>query len=293
MKLCEKMQLIEKISDMKEYSLKVRKEGKTIGFVPTMGYLHEGHLSLIRAARKECDAVVVSIFVNPMQFGPKEDFKEYPRDLERDKGLAGEAGADIVFYPSSEEMYSEGFSTFVNVEGRYTETLCAFSRPGHFKGVATVVLKLLNIVSPDVSYFGQKDAQQAAVIKKMIKDLNMDTDIRIMPIVREDDGLAMSSRNVYLSEDERRQALNLYRSLEKAKEMVCGGEASSTAIKSEMKRIIEEGKDLKIDYIETVDADSLEPVETVKENTLIAVAVFIGKTRLIDNIIIGDINDKG
>ncbi len=287
------MQLIEKISDMKEYSLKVRKEGKTIGFVPTMGYLHEGHLSLIRAARKECDAVVVSIFVNPMQFGPKEDFKEYPRDLERDKGLAGEAGADIVFYPSSEEMYSEGFSTFVNVEGRYTETLCAFSRPGHFKGVATVVLKLLNIVSPDVSYFGQKDAQQAAVIKKMIKDLNMDTDIRIMPIVREDDGLAMSSRNVYLSEDERRQALNLYRSLEKAKEMVCGGEASSTAIKSEMKRIIEEGKDLKIDYIETVDADSLEPVETVKENTLIAVAVFIGKTRLIDNIIIGDINDKG
>jgi len=287
------MQLIEKISDMKEYSLKVRKEGKTIGFVPTMGYLHEGHLSLIRAARKECDAVVVSIFVNPMQFGPKEHFKEYPRDLERDKGLAGEAGADIVFYPSSEEMYSEGFSTFVNVEGRYTETLCAFSRPGHFKGVATVVLKLLNIVSPDVSYFGQKDAQQAAVIKKMIKDLNMDTDIRIMPIVREDDGLAMSSRNVYLSEDERRQALNLYRSLEKAKEMVCGGEASSTAIKSEMKRIIEEGKDLKIDYIETVDADSLEPVETVKENTLIAVAVFIGKTRLIDNIIIGDINDKG
>ncbi len=271
---------------MRDYSRKARQEGKTIGFVPTMGYLHGGHLSLVRAAREECDIVVVSIFVNPTQFAPGEDFSEYPRDMERDKRLAGEEGADVIFAPSAGEMYPEGSITYVEVTGPLTETLCGRSRPGHFRGVTTVVAKLFDIVQPHVSYFGQKDAQQAAVVKRMVKDLNIPLEIRVMPIIREEDGLAMSSRNTYLSVDERRQALGLFLSLERAKEMVAGGDISAKRIKEEMEKNLRKGKDVRIDYVEIVDAENLAPLETVKNNTLIAVAVFVGGTRLIDNVVI-------
>ena len=280
------MKVLTKISEMREFSREAKKEGKTIGFVPTMGYLHEGHLSLARAARQECDLVVMSIYVNPMQFGPGEDLDKYPRDLERDKSLAAKEGVDVVFRPLSGEVYPSGYATDVAVTGTLTETLCGASRPGHFKGVTTIVAKLLNIVEPDRAYFGQKDAQQAAVVKRMVRDLNIPVEVRVMPIVRENDGLAMSSRNSYLSGDQRQQALRLFRSLEKAKEMISAGEVSSDAIKREMRSILEDGKDVRVDYVETVDADTFMPLEKVKDNTLIAVAAYVGGTRLIDNTII-------
>ena len=280
------MKVLTKISEMREFSREAKKEGKTIGFVPTMGYLHEGHLSLARAARQECDLVVMSIYVNPMQFGPGEDLDKYPRDLERDKSLAAKEGVDVVFRPLSGEVYPSGYATDVAVTGTLTETLCGASRPGHFKGVTTIVAKLLNIVEPDRAYFGQKDAQQAAVVKRMVRDLNIPVEVRVMPIVRENDGLAMSSRNSYLSGDQRQQALRLFRSLEKAKEMISAGEVSSDAIKREMRSILEEGQDVRVDYVETVDADTFMPLEKVKDNTLIAVAAYVGGTRLIDNTII-------
>ncbi len=280
------MKLITAVKEMREYSRGVKREGKQVGFVPTMGYLHEGHLSLIRTAREECDAVVVSIFVNPTQFGTGEDIERYPRDLERDKELAEKAGVDRLFTPSAEEIYPRGYITSVKVKGSLTDTMCARSRPGHFEGVATVVAKLFNIVEPDRSYFGQKDAQQAVVVKRMVKDLDLPVEIRVMPIVREEDGLAMSSRNTYLNPDEREQALGLFRSLNTAEKMVSDGELSAGRIKEEMTKVLKKGGYVKIDYIEIRDADSLEPLERVRDNTLIAVAAFVGETRLIDNIII-------
>ncbi|MGB2601219.1 MAG: pantoate--beta-alanine ligase [Candidatus Omnitrophota bacterium] len=280
------MNLITKISEMQEFSREAKKEGKTVGFVPTMGYLHEGHLSLVRAAKRECDLAVMSIYVNPMQFGPEEDLDKYPRDMERDKALAEKEGADVIFAPLSGEMYPGGYTTDVDVTGTITETLCGISRPGHFKGVTTIVAKLFNIVSPDKAYLGQKDAQQAVAVKRMVRDLNIPVEVRVMPTVREDDGLAMSSRNSYLSDDQRHQALGLFKALESAKEMISAGEVSAIIIKQKLKSILEEGKDVRVDYVEVVDTDTLEPSDEVQDNTLIAVAAYIGDARLIDNIVI-------
>lgn len=264
-------------------SIKRRRE--TIGLVPTMGYLHEGHLSLIRKARKDTDCVVVSIFVNPIQFGPGEDLKQYPRDLDRDLRLCRASGADIVFFPTSKIMYSNGFSSYVNVEGP-TDRLCGASRPGHFKGVATVVAKLFNIVNPDIAYFGQKDAQQAIVIKKMVEDLNMPVKIKVQPIVREKDGLAMSSRNAYLNPCQRRQALSLYRSLKLAQDLYKKGEKDPKKIIKGMRRVILKEKGAKIDYVSIVDTKKLKGLNRVSKKALVLVAVKIGRTRLIDNVIL-------
>jgi pantoate--beta-alanine ligase len=270
---------------MAMFSKILKKESKTIGFVPTMGYLHDGHLSLIKTAKQHMDMAVVSIFVNPIQFSPKEDLDKYPRDLKRDEEMARLAGADVLFHPSADEMYPKGYSTYVNVEG-LTNTLCGASRPGHFKGVATVVTKLFGIVKPDIAYFGQKDAQQAAVIKKMAEDLNMDVEIKVLQTIREKDGLAMSSRNIYLSPAERKDALCLNRALSKAEEVVRSGERDARKIVKMMEDIVKEKPTARIDYIEAVDAKTMEPVSAISGETLIALAVFIGKTRLIDNTIL-------
>ena len=264
----------------------LKKEAKTIGLVPTMGYLHEGHLSLARTAKKHTDVVVMSIFVNPIQFGPDEDFERYPRDLKRDEELARSAGVDVIFYPPAKEMYPQGYSTYVNVE-KLTDALCGESRPGHFRGVTTVVAKLFGIVSPDMAYFGQKDAQQAIVIKKMAADLNMGVETKVLPIVREKDGLAMSSRNVYLSESERKDAAVLYQSLKKAEGLINAGEKDPGKVMKAMEELIKAKPSARIDYISMVDAKQLEDLkDTVSGEVLIALAVFIGKTRLIDNIIL-------
>lgn len=263
-----------------------KEKGKLIGFVPTMGYLHEGHLSLIREARRENDLVVISIFVNPTQFGPKEDYRKYPRDFKRDEKLAESEGVDVIFYPSVKEMYQDRYRTYVEVTD-ITERLCGKSRPSHFKGVATVVTKLFNIVLPDVAYFGQKDAQQAIVIKRMVEDLNMDLKIKVMPIIREPDGLAMSSRNVYLSEKERMDALALYESLNLAKRLIKSGMRNAQKIKSQMRRLIDSKESARIDYISISDLKDLREIKYIKKDTLIALAVWVGKTRLIDNIIVG------
>lgn len=279
------MKIIDNISRMATFVKMLKKEGKSIGFVPTMGYLHEGHLSLARTAKKHTDVVVMSIFVNPIQFGLNEDFDKYPRDFKRDEELARGAGVDVIFCPKVLDMYPEGYATYVNVEG-LTDSLCGASRPGHFKGVTTVVAKLFGIVQPDMAYFGQKDAQQAIVIKKMVKDLNMDIEIKILPIVREKDGLAMSSRNVYLSEMERKDALILYQSLRKVEALINQGECDSKKIIKMMEDIIKAKPTAKIDYISIVDAKNLKDVKTISGEALIALAVFIGKTRLIDNIVV-------
>jgi len=264
---------------------RLKRGRKAIGFVPTMGCLHEGHLSLIRRARKDTDCVVISIFVNPIQFGPREDFKRYPRDLKRDLELCEKEKVGIVFIPQFSKMYRNGFSTYINVEN-LTNRLCGTSRPGHFKGVTTVVAKLFNLVRPDVAYFGQKDAQQAVVVKKMVNDLNMPVKINMMPIVREKDGLAMSSRNLYLSSEEHRQALSLYRSLKLAKDLRKKGERNPEKIVNRMRKVIAAEKDSKIDYISIVDLKDLKKVDRISGETLVALAVKIGKTRLIDNIIL-------
>ena len=256
-----------------------------IGLVPTMGYLHEGHLQLVRAARMQSDFVVVSIFVNPIQFGPKEDFRRYPRDFGRDRRLLESAGADVVFYPALKDMYPEGFATFVEVE-RLGDGLCGASRPGHFRGVATVVAKLLNTVMPDVAVFGAKDAQQAFVIRRMARDLGFHTRIVIVPTVREKDGLAMSSRNVYLAPEQRAEAPALHRSLMLAKKLIRQGERNAAKVKATMRRMILRETGGRIDYVEMVDTDELRPVRTIEGETLVALAVFFGKTRLIDNVIV-------
>lgn len=279
------MKLVNKISDLKIIIKSNKSMGKTIGFVPTMGYLHEGHLSLARRSVQENDFTVMSIFVNPTQFGPNEDFERYPRDLERDLAMAESVGVDVVFAPSVEEMYPDGYKTYVNVED-ITGVLCGRSRPGHFRGVTTVVNKLFNIVEPDKAYFGQKDAQQVVVVKKMVRDLNMNLEVVACPIVREPDGLAMSSRNTYLSSEERKAALILSKSLFEAEELIKQGERSGKKIAEYIEGRIKTEKLAEIDYVEVVSADSLEKLEELKGNVLIALVVKFGKTRLIDNVIV-------
>ncbi|MDP2939111.1 MAG: pantoate--beta-alanine ligase [Candidatus Omnitrophota bacterium] len=279
------MRIIRSIKKLRQFVKNAKRKGKTIGFVPTMGYLHEGHLSLLREAKKDCDICVVSIFVNPIQFGPKEDFSRYPRDIKRDKFLLKSAGADIIFYPSIKIMYPPGFLTFVVIE-RLSDVLCGNSRPGHFKGVTTVVTKLFNIVQADIAYFGQKDIQQSIIIQKMVEDLNMPLKIKLMPIVREIDGLAMSSRNVYLFPQQRSDAVILWQALKKAKQMINMGERSSQAIISSIKKLICTKKRVRIDYIDCVSIDNLTSLRKLKGRVIIALAVWIGKVRLIDNIIV-------
>ena len=279
------MKLYKRISDLQRDILKLKREGKRIGFVPTMGYLHEGHLSLARYARRENDIVVISIFVNPTQFGPREDYRRYPRDLKRDLRLAREEEVDIVFYPSVEEMYPTKYRTYVEVE-ELSRVLCGKSRPGHFRGVTTVCAKLFNIVMPDVAYFGHKDAQQAIIIKRMVRDLNFPLKIKVLPIVREKDGLALSSRNVYLSSEERKEATVLYRSLKIAEQMVKEGVKDSRKIKRRVRSMISRKETAKIDYVEIVSLEDLEPVTVIDKPALLALAVWFGKARLIDNTIL-------
>lgn len=270
---------------MARISQQVKRSGKVIGFIPTMGALHRGHISLAKAARKDTDIVVMSIFVNPAQFGPKEDFKRYPRNFKNDRKLARRAGVDFIFCPNKSKMYPGGFRTYVQVDG-LSELLCGESRPGHFRGVVTVVAKLFNIVRPDVAYFGQKDAQQAIIIKRMVEDLNMPIKIKLMPIIRERDGLAMSSRNIYLSKTERDDARVLFQALNLAKRLINQGEKDARGIINSMKRIIGKKKTARIDYLEIVDPDNLMPVRFLKREALVTLAVWIGRTRLIDNIIV-------
>lgn len=279
------MRIIRRPAEMQAVSRKYRNKAKSIGFVPTMGALHEGHLSLIRHARKENDITVVSIFVNPAQFGPKEDFKRYPRPINKDIFLCKKEGVDIIFHPDVKMMYPGDFKTYVTVEG-LSGVLCGKSRPGHFRGMATVVIKLFNIVSPDAAYFGQKDAQQTVIIKKMACDLNIPIKIKVIPTLRQKDGLALSSRNLYLSKGERADAFVLYDSLNSAKELIDSGIRDTDKIIKNMRRLICEKNTAKIDYLSIVDLDTLEPVKKITGNTLIALAVWIGKTRLIDNIIV-------
>jgi pantoate--beta-alanine ligase len=262
-----------------------RANKKRLGLVPTMGALHEGHLSLVRAAKAQCDAVTVSIFVNPTQFGPKEDLARYPRPFDRDRELLEKEGVDILFAPSAEEMYPRGEVTWVTVEG-LSEKLDGRSRPGHFRGVTTVVAKLFNIVEPDLAFFGQKDAAQAAVIRRMVRDLNFPVEIAVCPIVRESDGLALSSRNVYLSPDERRQALVLHNSLLRVEQQLHSGDKNAARLIAAAKEVFASEPQVRLDYFEIVDPDTLDPIEQVSEPTLVAVAAYVGSTRLIDNIVL-------
>jgi pantoate--beta-alanine ligase len=279
------MRIIQTVKEMQAESRKLRLKGKRIGFVPTMGYLHEGHLSLVRIAKIQADVIVLSIYVNPTQFGPNEDLARYPRDFERDTKLAESEGVDYVFYPSDAEMYPGGFLTTIQV-GKITEALCGASRPGHFRGVATVCTKLFNAVNPHFAVFGQKDAQQVAVIRRMVKDLLFDMEIVVGPIVREPDGLAMSSRNVYLSESERKDALALLESLKLAERTIQQGERNAAELIAGMKKHIETKSSAKIDYVSIVHPETLESVAEIADGSLIALAVWIGKTRLIDNLIV-------
>lgn len=276
------MEIYNTIKSLKDQVKEWRNQGLSVALVPTMGYLHEGHMSLIKRAASENDKVVVSVFVNPIQFGPSEDFSSYPRDLERDAEICREAGASCVFAPAAEEMYPNGINTYVNVE-KLTEGLCGAKRPGHFRGVCTVVSKLFNIVTPDRAYFGQKDAQQLAVIKRMVMDLNFNIEIVGCPIIREEDGLAKSSRNTYLSPAERKAALVLSRSLNKAKAALSSGETDAKIIKNIIETEIKSEPLAKADYIEVVDSLTLESCDKITSTVLIAIAVYIGKTRLIDN----------
>lgn len=278
------MNISGSISEVRQIVKEWRKEGLTVGLVPTMGYLHEGHKSLIDKAVKENDRVVVSVFVNPIQFGPTEDLASYPRDLERDAKLCEEAGANLIFHPEKEEMYFDDFSSFVEVQG-VSKGLCGKSRPIHFRGVCTVVTKLFNIVKPDRAYFGQKDAQQLAVVKRMVRDLNMDIEIIGCPIIREEDGLAKSSRNTYLSPEERKAAVILSKSLKLGKEAIEAGERDSKKIIDIITNNINTEKLAKIDYVEIVDPLSIENIDKIENSALVAMAVYIGKTRLIDNFI--------
>ncbi len=278
------MIVVRDTREMQKISEEKRKEEKTIGFVPTMGALHEGHLELVRVARKKSDFVVVSIFVNPIQFGQGEDYLEYPRDEKGDIEKCREKGVDCIFIPKVKDMYDENFSTYVEVQG-LTENLCGRYREGHFRGVTTVVTKLFNIVKPHLAFFGWKDAQQILVIKKMVKDLNFDIEIIGVETIREKDGLAMSSRNCYLNEKERKQSPYLYKSLLYGKELIERGERNAEKIKDEIKKFINENLPLgKVQYIEVVDMENLKPVKETKGNIIIAIAVFLGKARLIDNI---------
>lgn len=279
------MRVLTTIAAARSASRAVRAAGKTLGLVPTMGALHAGHLSLVRAARQSCDIVTVSIFVNPTQFGPNEDFARYPRTFAEDCGLLEQAGVDFVFAPSVSEMYPPGASTFAEVGG-VGDRLDGASRPGHFRGVATVVAKLFNIVTPDLAFFGQKDAAQAAVLRKMVRDLNFDVELKICPIVREPDGLALSSRNRYLSDTERREALILSHALNTIRRRIEAGEYSCQMLLAEGLRVLREEPAVRLDYFSIVDPDTLENLPDVKQGGLIAVAAWIGATRLIDNLLL-------
>ncbi len=280
------MRIIESVSDMQSVADEFRASDRKIGLVPTMGYLHEGHLELMRTAAKQTDVVVASIFVNPTQFGPGEDLGRYPRDFDGDVRKAGSAGVEVIFAPTVEEMYPSGFQTRVRVE-KVTKHLCGLSRPVHFEGVTTVVCKLFNCVKPDVAVFGEKDFQQLVVIERMVTDLNMDIRILGVPVQRELDGLAMSSRNAYLNADERRSALSLFKSLELAKRLYNGGERNAGIIRDAVLDLISSHPFTSVDYVELCDPVSLEEVKVLEGKTLLALAVNVGRTRLIDNCILG------
>lgn len=272
---------------MQSLSEGLRLRGQRIAFVPTMGYFHDGHISLMKEARKIADCVVVSIYVNPTQFGPKEDFSKYPRDLDRDLKMADSANVDVIFYPSNREMYPAYYQTYVDVE-KVTQNLCGMSRPGHFRGVTTVCSKLFNIVKPHVAIFGKKDFQQFITIKRMVDDLNMDLQILGFPTVREADGLAMSSRNKYLSKEERLSALTLFQALKSAQRMYRKGERKSSEIIDQAERLIERAPFTKIDYVKICDTKTLKDIQNIKGESVMALAVKVGKTRLIDNHVFGD-----
>ncbi|HYA95167.1 MAG TPA: pantoate--beta-alanine ligase [Terriglobales bacterium] len=279
------MKICRTIDEMRSASCAARRDQGRLGFVPTMGALHAGHISLVRAARRQCDAVAVSIFVNPTQFGPKEDFSKYPRTFDSDCGMLEAEGVDILFAPSTEEMYSPGATTFVTVEG-LSEKLCGRSRPGHFRGVTTVVSKLFNIVEPDLAFFGQKDAAQAVIIQRMVRDLNIDVEIVVCPIVREPDGLALSSRNAYLDPQQRKQATVLDRSLMRVRALADHGERDSARLIAAALDVFKEEPEVRLDYFEIVDRETLDPVANTSKGALVAVAAFVGTTRLIDNIVL-------
>lgn len=281
------MKVVGTIKEVRTLVKEWKKNGESVGFVPTMGYLHEGHGSLITKARENNDKVVVSIFVNPLQFGPSEDLESYPRDLEKDSKFCESLGADLIFHPEPEEMYHDDFSSYVDMSV-LTEELCGLSRPVHFRGVCTVVSKLFNIVQPDNAYFGEKDAQQLAIIKHMVQDLNMDVNVVGCPIVREEDGLAKSSRNTYLSTEERQAALILSKTIELAKKLIAEGEKDADVVVAKMKANIETEPMAKIDYVKAVNGLTMQQQKEIKAPMLIAMAVYIGKTRLIDNTIISE-----
>lgn len=279
------MMIIEEIENMREHLDICRQGGESIGLVPTMGFFHEGHLSLIRQACRDNDTVVVSVFVNPAQFGPDEDYEEYPRDLERDVVKARELGVDFIFSPETSAMYPEGYRTFVEVE-ELSGKLCGVSRPNFFRGVATVVSKLFNIIEPDRAYFGQKDFQQFLIIDHMVKDLNIPLELKMLPIVREEDGLAVSSRNDYLKSEEQEAAIVLFRALTRGKNLIENGFRDSEKIKNEMEQIINKEELAAIDYVKVVDPETLNQIKEIEDSVLLALAVYIGETRLIDNFYI-------
>ncbi|MFC1676427.1 pantoate--beta-alanine ligase [Planctomycetota bacterium] len=279
------MQVAKTITDVRGTVKQARRQDKTIGFVPTMGALHIGHISLIEAAKKKCDFVVVSIFVNPTQFGPEEDLEQYPRPVEADLKICENLDVDIVFNPTPEVMYPAKILTWVNVE-KLSEPLCGQSRQGHFKGVTTVCAKLFNIVAPDLAFFGQKDAQQAIIIKRMVTDLNMPIEIIICPTIREPNGLAMSSRNKYLTQDQKNHAALIYKSLQKCNQMIMENTANPEQIITKMRKTLERAPDIKIEYISILNAETLEPADKADKTILAAIAVKVGNTRLIDNILV-------
>jgi pantoate--beta-alanine ligase len=279
------MLILTSAAEVTAVSKEAHRAGKRVGFVPTMGALHEGHLSLVRTARSQADVVIASVFVNPTQFGPNEDFSKYPRNAEKDAAMLAAEKTDYLFLPSVEEMYPSGATTWVEVEG-LSEKLDGRSRPGHFRGVTTVVAKLFNIVQPDFAFFGQKDAAQVAIINKMVRDLNFDVRIIVCPIVREVDGLAMSSRNAYLNPEQRKQALVLYRSLMRVQTLADQGESSAARLKVAGEQVMAEEPAVRLDYFEIVNRDTLDPVDDISGGALVAVAAYVGSTRLIDNIVL-------
>lgn len=279
------MKVCHTIDEMRAARQAARREGRTLALVPTMGALHEGHLSLVRMAKAQCDLVVVSIFINPLQFGPGEDLARYPRSFDRDRELLEREGADLIFAPTAEEMYPAGAVTYVTVEG-LSDKLCGRSRPGHFRGVTTVVSKLFHIVEPDRAFFGQKDAAQSTIIRRMVRDLNIPVQVVIGPIVREADGLAMSSRNAYLDAPQRRSALALHRSLSAVQKSFDRGERKVQALIEAGKQVFAEDPSVRLDYFEIVDPETLDPVDDLSHGALVAVAAFVGKARLIDNVVL-------
>lgn len=282
------MRIVETVADVRTQVKAWRDAGETVGLVPTMGYLHEGHMSLVQAAKKDNDRVVVSIFVNPMQFSQGEDLETYPRDLEHDAAMCEAEGADLIFHPTAEEMYPEGFCSYVDMTG-LTDTLCGAKRPNLFRGVCTVVSKLFHIVQPDRSYFGEKDAQQLMVIRRMVRDLNIPVEVIGCPIVREEDGLAKSSRNTYLSPEERHAAVILSRSIAIGKAYVAQGGTSAGALIDTITKTLNTEPMAVIDYVSVVDLDTMQPIDTLDRPFLAAIAVYIGKTRLIDNFMVTDL----